>query len=32
LLPVAAQDAHAFAGLGGGLAGIVMGLGLARLR
>jgi membrane associated rhomboid family serine protease len=32
LLPIATQDAHAFAGLGGGLAGIVMGLGLARLR
>jgi membrane associated rhomboid family serine protease len=32
LLPVAAPDAHALAGLGGGVAGIVMGLGLARLR
>ena len=32
LLPVATQDAHALAGLGGGLAGIVMGIGLARLR
>lgn len=32
LLPVATQDAHALAGLGGGVAGIVMGLGLARLR
>jgi membrane associated rhomboid family serine protease len=32
LLPLAAEDAHALAGLGGGLAGIVMGLGLARLR
>ena len=32
LLPVATTDAHALAGLGGGLAGIVMGLGLARLR
>jgi membrane associated rhomboid family serine protease len=32
LLPVAAYDAHALAGLGGGIAGIVMGLGLARLR
>ncbi len=32
LLPVATQDAHALAGLGGGIAGIVMGLGLARLR
>ena len=32
LLPVATSEAHALAGLGGGLAGIVMGLGLARLR
>src|SRR5215211_4893550 len=32
LLPLATDDAHALAGLGGGLAGIVMGLGLARLR
>jgi membrane associated rhomboid family serine protease len=32
LLPVATEDAHALAGLGGGIAGIVMGLGLARLR
>jgi len=32
LLPVATQDAHALAGLGGGVAGILMGLGLARLR
>jgi membrane associated rhomboid family serine protease len=32
LLPVATEDAHALAGLGGGVAGIVMGLGLARLR
>jgi drug/metabolite transporter (DMT)-like permease len=32
LLPVATEDAHALAGLGGGLAGVVMGLGLARLR
>ena len=32
LLPVATTDAHALAGLGGGLAGIVMGLGLARAR
>jgi membrane associated rhomboid family serine protease len=32
LLPVATQDAHSLAGLGGGLAGIVMGIGLARLR
>jgi membrane associated rhomboid family serine protease len=30
LLPVATTDAHALAGLGGGLAGIVMGLLLAR--
>jgi hypothetical protein len=29
---VATDDAHALAGLGGGVAGIVMGLGLARLR
>jgi membrane associated rhomboid family serine protease len=32
LLPVAADDAHAIAGLGGGVAGILMGIGLARLR
>jgi membrane associated rhomboid family serine protease len=32
LLPVAADDAHAIAGPGGGIAGIVMGIGLARLR
>jgi membrane associated rhomboid family serine protease len=32
LLPVATDDAHALAGLGGGVAGIVMGIGLARLR
>jgi membrane associated rhomboid family serine protease len=32
LLPLATTDAHALAGLGGGLAGIVMGLGLARAR
>src|SRR5262245_25562223 len=31
LLPLADQSAHSLAGLGGGLAGIVMGLGLARL-
>jgi drug/metabolite transporter (DMT)-like permease len=30
LLPVASTDAHALAGLGGGIAGIVMGLLLAR--
>jgi len=32
LLPVATQDAHALAGLGGGVAGILMGIGLARVR
>ncbi len=32
LLPLATQEAHALAGLGGGVAGIVMGLGLTRLR
>ena len=32
LLPLATEDAHALAGLGGGFAGLVMGLGLARLR
>jgi membrane associated rhomboid family serine protease len=32
LLPVATREANAIAGLGGGIAGIVMGLGLARLR
>ena len=32
LLPLASADAHGLAGLGGGLAGIVMGLGLSRLR
>jgi len=31
LLPLATEDAHALAGLGGGLAGVLMGLGLARL-
>jgi membrane associated rhomboid family serine protease len=31
LLPVATEDAHALAGVGGGIAGIVMGIGLARL-
>jgi membrane associated rhomboid family serine protease len=31
LLPLATRDASALAGLGGGVAGIVMGLGLARL-
>ena len=32
LLPLATDQAHALAGLGGGIAGILMGLGLARLR
>ena len=32
LLPLATDEASSLAGLGGGLAGIVMGLGLARLR
>ena len=32
LMPVATQDAHALAGLGGGVAGILIGIGLARLR
>jgi membrane associated rhomboid family serine protease len=32
LLPVATEEAKALAGFGGGLAGIVMGIGLARLR
>jgi membrane associated rhomboid family serine protease len=32
LLPLATTDAHALAGLGGGVAGIVLGLGLSRLR
>jgi membrane associated rhomboid family serine protease len=32
LLPLAAEEARALAGLGGGLAGIVLGVGLARLR
>jgi membrane associated rhomboid family serine protease len=32
LLPLATRDANALAGLGGGVAGIVLGLGLARLR
>jgi membrane associated rhomboid family serine protease len=32
LLPLATSDAHALAGLGGGLAGILLGLVLARLR
>jgi membrane associated rhomboid family serine protease len=30
-LPIATEEAHAIAGLGGGIAGLVMGLGLARL-
>lgn len=32
LLPLATEQAHSLAGLGGGLVGIVVGLGLARLR
>jgi membrane associated rhomboid family serine protease len=32
LLPLVTRDASSLAGLGGGVAGIVMGLGLARLR
>jgi len=32
LVPLASTEASSLAGLGGGLAGIVMGLGLARLR
>ena len=32
LLPLAAEEANSLAGLGGGVAGIVIGLGLARLR
>jgi membrane associated rhomboid family serine protease len=32
LLPLATSDAHALAGLGGGVTGIVLGLGLARMR
>jgi membrane associated rhomboid family serine protease len=32
LLPIAADEASAAAGFGGGLAGVVLGLGLARLR
>ena len=32
LLPLASQEAHAMAGLGGGVAGILLGLGLARMR
>ncbi len=31
LVPVAAQEAHPLAGLGGGVVGIVLGLILARL-
>jgi membrane associated rhomboid family serine protease len=31
-LPIAVEGANSLAGLGGGVAGIVMGLGLARLR
>jgi membrane associated rhomboid family serine protease len=32
LMPLATDDANALAGLGGGVVGIVLGLGLARLR
>jgi membrane associated rhomboid family serine protease len=32
LLPLASTDAHPLAGLGGALAGIVLGLLLARIR
>jgi membrane associated rhomboid family serine protease len=32
LVPLATDDAHSLAGLGGGVAGILMGLGLARVR
>jgi hypothetical protein len=32
LLPLATDQAHSLAGLGGGVVGIVVGLGLARLR
>ena len=32
LLPLATEEANSLAGLGGGVAGIVVGLGLARLR
>jgi membrane associated rhomboid family serine protease len=32
LLPLAVREAHSLAGLGGGVAGLVMGLGLMRLR
>jgi membrane associated rhomboid family serine protease len=32
LIPLAVEEANSLAGLGGGVAGIVMGLGLARLR
>jgi membrane associated rhomboid family serine protease/ribosomal protein L40E len=31
LLPIASEDMSALAGLGGGLAGVIMGVGLARL-
>ena len=31
-MPLATDDANALAGLGGGVVGIVLGLGLARLR
>jgi hypothetical protein len=32
LLPLASPEAHALAGLGGGLMGLLLGLVLARLR
>jgi membrane associated rhomboid family serine protease len=32
LLPLAVTDAHPMAGLGGGVVGLILGLGLARLR
>jgi membrane associated rhomboid family serine protease len=32
LLPLAAQEAHSLAGLGGGVAGLLMGYGLAQVR
>ena len=32
LLPLASEEASAVAGLGGGVIGLILGLGLARLR
>jgi hypothetical protein len=32
LLPIASEEASALAGFGGGVIGLVLGLGLARLR